>query len=117
MDGKQAIETLRANYPDACYGRLREAVDVAIKALKAYDTAGDTISRQAAIDSLQKCKKHCIDPFDSYHIDINDAECRLNEVPPAQSELEQKILAAGYEGKEIRIYIGGRLFAIRELAQ
>ena len=86
MDGKQAIETLRANYPDACYGRLREAVDVAIKALKAYDTAGDTISRQAAIASLQKCKKHCIDPFDSYHIDISDAERRLIEVPPVQPE-------------------------------
>lgn len=31
--------------------------------------------------------------------------------------LEDKILAIGYTGKEGRIYIGGRLFAVRELAQ
>ena len=52
MDKEQAIETLRANYPDACYEQLREAVDAAIEALKAQDAAGDTISRQAAIDAL-----------------------------------------------------------------
>jgi hypothetical protein len=53
----------------------------------ATDTnVGDTISRQAAIDALQKCQKHCIDPFDSYHIDIQDAENQLSKVPPAQPE-------------------------------
>lgn len=35
----------------------------------------------------------------------------------AQSELEDKIRAIGYTGKEGRIYIGGRLFAVRELPQ
>jgi len=49
MTNAEAIETLRANYPDACYEQLREAVDAAIEALKARDTARDTISRQAAI--------------------------------------------------------------------
>lgn len=34
MDIHEAIETLKANYPDACYGQLREAVDMAISALK-----------------------------------------------------------------------------------
>ena len=34
----------------------------------------DLISRQEAIGALQKCRKRCIDPFDSYHIDIQDAE-------------------------------------------
>lgn len=43
----EAIEVLGANYPDACFEQLREAVDVAIVVLKAQDTAGDTISRQA----------------------------------------------------------------------
>lgn len=46
MTNAEAIETLRANYPDACYEQLREAVDAAIEALKAQDAAGDTISRQ-----------------------------------------------------------------------
>ena len=35
MTNNEAIETLRANYPDACYEQLREAVDAAIEALKA----------------------------------------------------------------------------------
>lgn len=34
MTNAEAIETLRANYPDACYEQLREAVDTAIEALK-----------------------------------------------------------------------------------
>ena len=46
----------------------------------------DTIYRQDAIDVLKKCHKHCIDPFDSYHIDIEDAEAWLRDLPSAQSE-------------------------------
>ena len=48
----EAIEILKANYPDACYEQLRKAVDAAIEALKAQDATGDTISRQAAIDTI-----------------------------------------------------------------
>lgn len=35
MTREEAIETLRANYPDKCYESLRDAVDVAIESLKA----------------------------------------------------------------------------------
>lgn len=34
MTNKEAIEVLKANYPDACYSQLREAVNKAIEALK-----------------------------------------------------------------------------------
>lgn len=34
MTYQEAIETLKANYPDACFGQLREAVDKAISALQ-----------------------------------------------------------------------------------
>ncbi len=34
MTNAEAIETLRANYPDPCYEDLREAVDTAIDALE-----------------------------------------------------------------------------------
>lgn len=37
MTNNEAIKTLKANYPDACYGQLREAVDTAINALEAVD--------------------------------------------------------------------------------
>lgn len=33
MTAEEAIATLKANYPDACYEQLREAVDTAIEAL------------------------------------------------------------------------------------
>ena len=35
MTNAEVVETLRANYPDACFKQLREAVDAAIKALSA----------------------------------------------------------------------------------
>lgn len=35
MTNEEAIRTLKANYPDACFDQLREAVNMAIKALKA----------------------------------------------------------------------------------
>ena len=41
--------------------------------------------------------------------------CRKGQ--SVQSELEKKILEIGYTGKEGRFYIGGRLFAVRELPQ
>ena len=44
----------------------------------------DLIKRQAALDALLQCRKHCIDPFDSYHIDIEEAEARIRRVPAAQ---------------------------------
>ena len=50
MTNEEAIMTLKANYPDACFEQLREAVDAAIEALKAQDADTDTISRKAAID-------------------------------------------------------------------
>ena len=37
MTNAEAIETLRANYPDACFEQLRAAVDKAIKALEAQE--------------------------------------------------------------------------------
>lgn len=54
MTREEAIETLKANYPDTCFELLREAVDTAISALQAQDVpetnVDDTISRQAAIE-------------------------------------------------------------------
>lgn len=34
MTREEAIEVLQKNYPDSCYSMLREAVDIAIEALK-----------------------------------------------------------------------------------
>lgn len=39
------------------------------------------IDGQAVLDALGKCKKHCVDPFGSYHIDIEDAEHLIRTLP------------------------------------
>lgn len=38
MTREEAIETLKANYPDACFEQLRDAVDAAISALEQPDS-------------------------------------------------------------------------------
>ena len=38
MTNKEAIDTIKANYPDKCYTMLREALDMAIEALEKQET-------------------------------------------------------------------------------
>ena len=54
----------------------------------------DLISRKAALDALLQCRKHCIDPFDSYHIDIEEAEAMIRRVPAAQLNLSEEYAKA-----------------------
>lgn len=71
-------------------------------------------------DSLQNWQndfKEYINSFNLSRDDYRGIMDYIDDVQSAESELEQKILAAGYTGKEIRIHIHGRLFAVRELAQ
>ena len=79
----------------------------------------DLISRKAVIELLEnkriKSAKGIIGVF--YNEIMDNDIFVIENAPAAESELEQKILAAGSEGKEVRFYIGGRLFAVRELAQ
>ena len=76
----------------------------------------DLISRQAAIDVARKCPVKEVTPAYML-IDKAEVMTELMMLPSEQSELEDKIRAIGYTGKEGRIYIGGRLFAVRELPQ
>ena len=54
---------------------------------------------------------------------INTIRGNLKMMPTIEPEhtlipvTKEQMLQAGYEGREVRFYIGGRLFAIRELAQ
>ena len=101
MTNEEAIRTLKANYPDACFEQLREAVDAAIEALKAQEVSnnspkldsdsGDTISRQAACDAV--CKAGC----DSVFCGVECPEVMaLRNLQPVHSE----VLACG-EGELI----------------
>lgn len=45
MTNSEAIETLKTNYPDPCFGLLREAVDTAIYALSAQPAEAEEPDR------------------------------------------------------------------------
>ena len=63
MTNEEAIETLKANYPDACFEQLREAVDMAIKALEQVNLANAeaeywkniALEYKSLIDKLSQC--------------------------------------------------------------
>lgn len=84
MTNAEAIETLRANYPDACYEQLREAVDKAIKVMEAQE--GDSISRKEAINAI-KISRYLVDALD-----------KITKLPSADlSEYSDKLWKAAYE--------------------
>jgi len=86
MTREEAIETLKANYPDACYEQLREAVDTAIEALKAQDTAGDTIYRKVAIDAVQGIGRLATLQDNDAVVRMSAVEYVLFNLPSAQPE-------------------------------
>ena len=120
IDRQAAIDALKNNrFPGAPY--VDAGISIAIGVIcdlpsahpeRTQERTGthacDLIDREAAVDAI-------------YHhlpsVSRTRARTMLHEVPSVQSDLEAKILAAGYTGKEVRIYIGGRLFGVRELAQ
>lgn len=54
MTNNEAIEVLRANYPDACFGQLREAVDMAIAALTRQIENTTQDATQMSLSSAQQ---------------------------------------------------------------
>lgn len=77
----------------------------------------DCISRQAAIKAADSIIERDISGNNDVVKAMNAWKEYIKGLPPAQSELENKIRAIGYTGKEGQIYIGGRLFVVRELPQ
>ena len=77
MTREEAIEVLRANYPDACFEQLREAVDMAIEALQNLSKPNnelqglDLISRQDVKDALD-CINGVAEVIDS----LPSADCK-----------------------------------------
>ena len=66
------------------------------------------MTRKEAIQWLEAMKSAYALPIETYEA-IDMAIEALNR--------EQQIIENGYTGKEMRIRIGGKLFAVRELAQ
>ena len=78
---------------------IKECFGMAIEALKAQEAAGDTISRQAAIDAVEfgityakainKSTGEVKELFKEGNKALNEAVERLKELPPAQPEVKQ----------------------------
>ena len=131
MDNQEAIEVIKLALSQVEWDYPMDyatAFDIAISALQAQDApginVGDMVSRQKAIDAMCLACGHDCDKSKFVYNAPQDEQVimcpehyALSTLPSAQSELEDKIRAIGYTGKEGRIYIGGRLFAIRELPQ
>ena len=97
MTKEEAITKLKSKRDEVCNDCLHavgwcethcgfsEAINIAIEALR-HPASSNTIDRQEAMAALQKCRKHCIYTFDSYHIDIQEAEDKLMKLPSAQAK-------------------------------
>lgn len=71
------------------------------------------MTREEAIEILRPFRDAMID---QHGCPISDAVFALDVAIEALNR-EHQIIENGYTGKEMRIRIGGRLFAVRELAQ
>lgn len=79
----------------------------------------DYISRQAAI-AIKFTE--AINEDGVIYVSLREYLSGIKSLPSAQPEdwverNKERILQAGMEGREVEFYIGGRLFAIREIAQ
>lgn len=92
MTREEAIEALRANYPDKCYELLRNAVDIAIEALKAEPKRGKWIDDRVAF------YRHCSEcganvRANLYEIfldcDVRDLNCYPNCGAKMMDEVEE----------------------------
>ena len=54
MTNSEAIEVLKANYPDPCFELLREAVDTAIYTLSAQPTQTNTSNALKSLDCIYR---------------------------------------------------------------
>ena len=81
----------------------------------------ELISKQAAIAAMAELQGRASTKAELKG--ISKAWKRIKQLPSAQPEphwipvTKEETFKAGYEGREIRFRVDGRLFAIRELAQ
>ena len=53
MTNEEAIEAIKCNWPDSRYTILREALDMAISALRQQECVGD-VNKSLTLDELRK---------------------------------------------------------------
>ena len=110
--------------PDYPKGKTEweQAVNMAIKALEQQpEPCEDAVSREMVSEWLKQYGQDVL--HGKYKFSLMYIWKNLMDLPSVQPDqrwipvAKEQILQAGYEGREVRFHIGGRLFAIRELAQ
>lgn len=83
MTREEAIEILKANYPDACFEQLRDAVDMAISALKQPEIVRCKECIYASPNGKNGCKVYHFKLYETHEMNANDfcsrAERRTDE--------------------------------------
>ena len=96
-------------------------VNMEIESTIGQGKASDLISRQKVLNIIDWVHYNfCFSPSEEKifdHLKGVFAECEASTIAPDTDPIARKALEAGERGEEVRFYIGGRKFAVRELAQ
>ena len=136
---KAAIDRIRAERDKSATPKeWRDGMNMAIFCLIYLspiqsETCGDAVSRNAIVQKLNEMDRYVSTELRLCDTDkkfpqnevfiVDDVYEEIEQLPPAQPEqqyipvTEESVIQAGYEGREVRFRLRGRLFAIRELAQ
>jgi len=101
------------------YSAVRKLISDMI--LEEKESCDDAVSRKAMLSMIDTYMNKSVE---LHYLPTSDGIKKLISIlPSVQPEqrwipvLEESVIQAGYEGREVRFRIHGRLFAIRELAQ
>lgn len=94
MTRQEAVETLKANYPDKCYESLCEAVDTAIRSLEAWEQYKAEIQKNLITHGQVVEGEYFSEDAENINYGLNKAisiiDKHLKEVEGCQNKKENK---------------------------
>ena len=89
MNREEAIEAIKCNWPDSRYTILREALDMAISALRQQHVADKDVGKNEPLTNAQKIRAMSDEELAEFLIDLaDDGNLRIREwlKQPAEGE-------------------------------
>ena len=89
MTREEAIEAIKCNWPDSRYTILREALDMAISALRRQDVADKDVGKNEPLTNAQKIRAMSDEELAEFikHIKVRAAFCKAVKDNDAFEEL------------------------------
>ena len=89
MTNEEAIEAIKCNWPDSRYTILREALDMAISALRQQDVADKDVGKNEPLTNAQKIRSMSDEELAEFikHIKVRAAFCKAVKDNDAFEEL------------------------------